>query len=193
MADAPVTRASLVARLRHGQDEAAWREFAAVYGPVIHGFYRHKGLQDADAADLTQQVLVNVASQRQQFEPTRGKFRNWLFTFVQRRLVDFHRRRPARGSGDTAVQELLEGVPAEADAVPEWEAECERQIYRLASEQVRQRVTPETWQAFHLTAVEGRDPKEVAARLGKTLAAVYLAKGRVMTLLREEIQRLEGE
>src|SRR5262249_52941712 len=57
MADVPPTRASLLVRIRDARDAAAWGEFVDLYAPLVHGFARRQGLQDADAADLTQDVL----------------------------------------------------------------------------------------------------------------------------------------
>src|SRR6476659_5999706 len=89
MAEIPPTRASLVLRLRDPRDEAAWREFVDLYGPLVYGFLRKQGLQDADAADLGQEVLGAVAGAvgRLEYDPQRGSFRNWLFTVVRRSLT----------------------------------------------------------------------------------------------------------
>src|SRR5205085_7038004 len=150
-------------------------------------------LQDADAADLTQDVLraVSGAFRRGDYDPQRGPFRAWLFTVVRNKLRDFlaARARHAQGTGDTAALERLGAVPA-PDAGPAelWEQECERRLFAWAAEQVRPRVQPATWQAFWRPAVDGASGKEVAAELGLTVAAVYLAKSRVMAALREQIR-----
>ena len=54
MAEPPLTRVSLLNRLKDGGDHQAWTAFVRLYGPVIYGFARKRGLQDADAADLMQ-------------------------------------------------------------------------------------------------------------------------------------------
>src|SRR3954466_1296013 len=109
MADAPPTRPSLLVRLRDASDHRAWSEFAAVYAPLIHGFARKHGLQDHDAADLTQEVLARVARAVRglAYDPRRGSFRGWLFTIVHRKLIDFAagRRRHPQGTGDSGVLE----------------------------------------------------------------------------------------
>jgi RNA polymerase sigma-70 factor (ECF subfamily) len=53
-------------------------------------------------------------------------------------------------------------------------------------------VTPKTWRVFELTAHEGRSGAEVAEALGMTVAAVFVAKGRVQKLLQDEVRKLEG-
>src|SRR5436190_14806884 len=107
MAEIPPTRASLLARLRDPRDEAAWREFVDLYVPVIYGYARKQGLQDADAADLTQDVLRAVAGAvgRLDYDPARGTFRNWLFTVVRHKLSSWRAAQQvrARASGDTAT------------------------------------------------------------------------------------------
>ena len=60
--ESPLTRASLLIQLRDGNNQQAWQEFAQLYSPVIYGFARKRGLQDADAADLMQDVMRSVAS-----------------------------------------------------------------------------------------------------------------------------------
>src|SRR4051794_27022112 len=105
MADFPDTRASLLVRLRDPRDETAWVEFVQLYAPLVYAYARKQGLQDADAADLSQDVLVAfVRSVRGlEYDPCRGSFRNYLFTVVRHKLADWRcagkNRTP--GSGDT--------------------------------------------------------------------------------------------
>src|SRR4051794_28407556 len=116
MAEIPPTRASLLVRLRDPRDAAAWTEFVDLYAPLVYGYLRKQGLQDADAADLSQEMLCAVAGavDRLEYDPARGAFRNWLFTIVRRKLSNWReaRQNRTRGAGDTAVQELLEACPA---------------------------------------------------------------------------------
>ena len=88
MGDTPKTRLSLLVRIRDSQDDLAWSEFVDVYAPLIHGFACKQGLQDADAADLTQDVLRAVARaiKRLDYDAERGTFRGWLFTAGQSHL-----------------------------------------------------------------------------------------------------------
>lgn len=186
MTDAPTTHASLLARLSDACDGDAWGRFVDLYAPPIYAFARRQGLQDADAADLTQDVLRSVsgAFRRGGFDDRLGSFRSWLFTVVRNRLRDVMTspKRRERGTGDTGA---LMDVPAPADM---WEQECERQMFTWAAEQVRPRFQPASWQAFWRTAVEGHRGADVARELGLTVAAVYLAKARVMKAIKEEIQ-----
>src|ERR1700693_447271 len=93
MAEIPATRASLLVRLRDPSDAPAWTEFVALYAPLVYGYARKQGLQDADAADLSQEVLGAVAGAvgRLDYDPRRAAFRNWLFTVVRRKLSNWRR------------------------------------------------------------------------------------------------------
>jgi RNA polymerase sigma-70 factor (ECF subfamily) len=191
MPEFPPTRASLLLRLRDPHDGAAWRQFVELYAPLVYGYARKQGLQDADAADLTQDVLGAVAGAigRLEYDPARGAFRNWLFTVVRRKLADWRRARRGRlRGGDPAPPDVLEQAPAPAAAEAEWQAEWERQVFAWACEQVRREVTDSTWQAFWRTAFQGQPGKRVAADLGLSVAAVYLARSRVLARLRELVR-----
>ena len=76
MGDAPATRPSLLVRLRNPRDGQAWAQFVDVYAPLVYAFALSQSLQDADAADLTQEVLraVNAALGRFEYDPERGSF-----------------------------------------------------------------------------------------------------------------------
>jgi RNA polymerase sigma-70 factor (ECF subfamily) len=174
----------------------AWAQFVELYVPLIFAYARKRGLQDADAADLTQACLRQVAVHvgRLEYDPERGTFRSWLFTIVRNQLRDFQGRprRLYQGSGDSRVQRLLEAQAApEPEEAAEWEREHRRGLLAWAAEQVRPRIHEPTWQAFWQTAVEGKEAREVAQTLGLTTAAVYLAKSRVMARLRALIREVQ--
>src|SRR5437868_11195758 len=128
MADIPPTRASLLLRLRDPRDGLAWKEFVDLYAPLVYGYLRKQGLQDADAADLSQDVLGAVAGAvgRLEYDRSRGAFRNWLFTVVRRKLANWRAARARQGSGDQEVQRLLEQCPAPQAEEAEWQAEWEQ-------------------------------------------------------------------
>lgn len=190
------THASLILRLRDGQNEPAWSQFVDLYGPLIYGFARRQGLQDADAADLTQEVLRAVASSvgRFEYDPNKGKFRGWLFTIVRNEIRDQFRQGPDRGNGGTTAQQFLEQQPGpEGNDAAVWDEEYRRRVFAWAAEQVRRDFREPTWQAFWRTAVEGKRGQAVAQELGMTVAAVYLARSRVLARLKEQIAMLPEE
>lgn len=194
MGNSPVTQPSLLVRLQSGEDQEAWSRFVDLYGPLVYSYARKWGLQDADAADVVQDVLRRCATaiKRLDYDRQRGTFRGWLLTVVRNHLRSFleTKAHSAQGTGDSAAQQLLADQPApeESDA---FEREYQQQVFRQAAEQVRGDFEESTWQAFWQTAVEGRAGKDVAAELGISVAAVYLAKARVMARLKEQIRLLE--
>lgn len=196
MPHVPPTQPSLLVRLKDAHDREAWERFVDLYAPLVYAFVRKRGLQDADAADLTQDVLrqVALAAKSLIYDPRRGSFRGWLFTVVKNRLTDHWRAaaRNVRGSGDSSQwQQVTEQYVTESDSA-EWDAAYERQLLDYAARQVKADFTETTWSAFWQTAVEGRDGKTVAEELGLSVAAVYLAKGRVMTRLKDQVKWLLG-
>ena len=199
MTSVPPTRPTLLFRIRDARDQEAWGRFIDLYAPLVYGFLRKRGLQDADSADLTQDVLrqVSVGAKSLEYDAKRGTFRGWLFTIVQNRLTDHWRKEGIRehGGGDTDVQQQLNEIPQPGglDASAEWDADYERQLFHYAANIVKQDFTPTTWQAFWLTAVDGIGGREVAEKLDLTVAAVYLAKGRVMARLKDQVKLLVGE
>ncbi len=122
--DSPLTRASLLVQLRDGTNHGAWQEFMKMYGPVVYGFARKRGLQDADAADLMQDVLrsVSTAIGRLDYDRSQGTFRGWLFTITRNRVFNFlsARRLRPQGSGDTSMNRMLDSQAAVSDGSDVW-------------------------------------------------------------------------
>ena len=198
MEQSPATRASLLVRLRDPRDKEAWGQFVHVYAPVVYGFARKRGLQDADAADLMQEVFRSVAGAagRLEYDPKRGSFRGWLYTITRNKIFTFldSQRRQVRGSGDSGAQTFLEGQAGREDGTGElWDQEYERSAFAWAAERVRGEFHETTWRAFWLTAVEGQSARDVGRQLDLSPGAVYVAKSRVIARLREEIRELEEE
>jgi RNA polymerase sigma factor (sigma-70 family) len=197
MQESPATRASLLVRLRDGGDAMAWQEFVRLYAPVIYGFARKRGLQDADAADLMQEVLRSLSSavQRLDYDPVRGSFRGWLFTVTRNKVFNFldGRNRRVQASGDSRMQRRLEEHAADGALSAEWEVEYQRTLAAQAMERVKGEFQATTWEAFLLTSVEGRAPAQVAPRVGLSVGAIYVAKSRVIARLRLEIERMQRD
>jgi RNA polymerase sigma-70 factor (ECF subfamily) len=193
----PTTRPSLLLRVRDPMDQGAWREFVELYGPLIYRFAVKRGLQDADASDLTQIVFEAVGGEirRLDYDRRQGLFRGWLFGVVRNQLHNLMRRegRSPRGTGDTSVQDLLERQPERATDEALWEVEYERRMFLWAAERVRGSFQNSSWQAFWETAVEGKSAQDAATALGLTIGAVYTAKSRVLDAIKREIEQLQGE
>lgn len=192
--DSPVTRASLLIRLRDRTDQSAWSEFVSIYGPVIYRFARNRGLQDADAADMMQDVLRSVtgAIDRLDYDPQQGRFRGWLFTITRNRVMTLlaSRKGKARGTGNSDVNQLLAAQPDQHGGLDQdWELEYRRSQTALAMEQVRSEFSDKVWSAFWKTAVDAVSADEAGRALQMSTGAVYVAKSRVLARLREVVQR----
>src|SRR5436190_1712721 len=126
MSTPSLTRATLLVRIRDTRDQAAWGEFVQLYAPLIHAYGMHRGMQDADAADLVHEVMRLVARSMPgfQYDRARGSFRGWLLTVTRNELFKMSSRkgRQARGSGDSQVHGLLEQEP-EGTHDEEWDRE----------------------------------------------------------------------
>ena len=159
----PETRHSLIARLKDPRDQAAWDEFVEIYRPVVYRIGIQKGLQPADAEDVTQKVLFSVSKAVESWEPdpNRAKFRTWLNRVACNAVINaLTRGKPDQGSGDTNFQELLSQIPAEGGPDSTMlQLEIRRESFRVAARQIESEFQPETWQAFWLTAVEGHSAR----------------------------------
>ena len=191
----PPTRATLLTQLRedpHGQ--AGWDEFVDRYGRHIYRWCRQWNLQDADAEDVTQDILVKLNRKLRAFayDPSRS-FRGWLKTVAHHAWRDFHdgRRRARRAAGDDQVQELMLTQEAREDLAQKLEEAFDLELLEAAKVRVRLRVAPHTWEAFRLLALEDRPAAEVAAAVRMQVAMVYVAKSKVQKMLQEEIRKLE--
>jgi len=175
-------------------DQVAWGRFVDLYGSRIRRWCRRWGLQEADSEDVTQDVLLRLAQKLGAFnyDPSRS-FRGWLRTVTQNALADFlaARKRQCTGSGDDAVLEQLRSIQARDDLIEHLKDQFDSEIVALACARARERVEPQTWEAFRLTAYEGCSGDDVALRLGMTRATVFKAKSRVLGFLREEIKQLD--
>ena len=195
MTPIPETRPSLLLRLRDARDQQAWSLFLELYQPVILRLVRRRGLQEADAREVTQEVLMAVAGAIERWEanPARGAFRSWLATIARNLVVNFLIRqgRHPRGSGDSDVKRWLEEQPApEGELSALFDVETKRQMFRWAADQVRAEFRETTWQAFWLTAVDDRSVNDVARELKMSVGSVYVARSRVMKRLREKVEEV---
>jgi RNA polymerase sigma-70 factor (ECF subfamily) len=155
-------------------------------------------LQEADLADLVQEVfgVVVRAIERYDPDPSKGSFRGWLSRVARNSILDSlaARRRHPQGAGDTDVMRLLEAQPApSAEDNALFQVEYKRQVFTWAAERVRAQVSEMAWKAFWMAGMEGRGGKEVAEALGTTIGTVYHYKSQVMARLRRLILEVEGE
>lgn len=192
----PTTRASLLLRLCDSEDHEAWVEFATLYEPVIYRILRQHGLQDADARDVMQELLLAVSRSVDRWNPTKecGTFRGWLRRVARNLVINWLEQRGRRvvATGGSNLQSMLDMLPApdKPDTV-EFDRELRRAVFHRAAEQVRREVHGETWQAFWETAIAETSPADAARKLGMTVGAVRVAKCRVLARLRAAVTEQE--
>ena len=196
MAQTPTTPASLLFRLRDPQDHEAWVEFVSLYEPVAYRLLRRRGLQDADAREVMQELFLAVNRSIKRWVPTKehGAFRSWLRRVARNLVINWlkSRSRRAAATGDTDFQALLEQLPVDAaEETAEFDHELHLALFDRAAELVQAEVQPATWQAFWETAVAGASPADVAARLNMSVGAVRVAKCRVLARLRDALNEFE--
>jgi RNA polymerase sigma factor (sigma-70 family) len=186
-----VTSASLLDRLRSNPRSDAWQRLVEMYEPHVRGWLRRHHLLDQDADDVVQEVMAVVVRRLPEFQHNgrTGAFRTWLRTITVNCLRDHWRsgkRRP-QATGDTDFQQLLGQLEDPASNLSRvWDQEHDRHVTRQLLETLRGDFEPTTWQAFQRTALDGLSAAEVAAELGITSNAVFIARSRVLARLRQE-------
>jgi RNA polymerase sigma-70 factor, ECF subfamily len=169
----------------------AWRRLTQLYGPLVYGWCRRRGLQASDAEDVVQEVFLTVARRIGDFRHDQpgATFRGWLWTITRFKLGDWIRRQDTRdpAAGGTDAHLRLQEIP-DADSGSSVEVApggSTAGLYRRALDLIHAEFGDRTWQAFWRVAVEGQTPADVAADLGLTRNAVYLARSRILRRLRE--------
>lgn len=196
MSEESETRDSLLIRVRDPGDRDAWEQFACIYRPVVYRLARMRGIQDADAQDLAQRVLISVADAIRTWERSPGsRFRHWLRRVAKNEVLKALTRQPRDlAGGGTSAAELLNRQP---DSCPNGEVEEEReyrrQLVRRAAEIVRARADDATWLAFQMTMIDGCAIAEAAKRLGRSEGMVYAARSRIVRRLRQVIRQWEEQ
>jgi RNA polymerase sigma factor (sigma-70 family) len=190
------TSVTLLERLgQDPKDQAAWNDFVARYRPQILQWCRRWRLQESDAEDVTQVVLLKLNGLMATFVYDRSRsFRGWLKTLTHHAWRDLvsDRRRAGLGSGDDAMRAFFESLEAGDDLVQHLEDEFRRELMDQAMGRVRPRVAPRTWDAFRLTALEGCSGDAAAAQLEMKVSRVYVARSEVKKMIQDEVRKLEG-
>jgi RNA polymerase sigma factor (sigma-70 family) len=190
------TSATLLEALRERSlDQAAWDRFVDRYGPRVYGWCRAWHLQEQDARDVTQDVLLKLVVRIKAFDydPARS-FRGWLKVVARHAWVDFlkSRKRAGRGDGDGQVQAMLQTVTAGEDLMERLGEVFDLELFDLAKARVQCQVEPESWRVFQLIDLQGQSNAEVAKACGKKITAVYQIRSRIRKQLRDELRKLEG-
>lgn len=188
----PKTRLSLIAKLANTKDEKAWAEFVSIYEPVIQRFLAKYGLQYADAAEVTQEVLGGVLQSIESWDHLgeSSTFRGWLYRLTRNKAVDLIRRRTKEAQfkliSDSRLGQIAQSNFADADS--EFLGEFERQLFHWAVEKIRPTIKLINWQAFWRSTVEGQPIERVSKDLQIDSSAIYVARCRIMKRLIQLVQ-----
>lgn len=195
MSEFPETNQSLISRVKDLGDGAAWAEFLEIYQPVVFRMARRRGLQDADAQDVMQQVFLSISRSIEGWVPgdLKPPFRAWLTTIARNAITKALSRRPRDAATDsTPMVDLLEAQPDLEETTAEILAEARKELVHWAAEQIRTEFSEATWKMFWQTAIEGVPIADVAKSTGRSAGAIYVARHRVMARLKEKVREVSG-
>jgi RNA polymerase sigma-70 factor (ECF subfamily) len=183
------TSLSLLQQLRRSGDARAWQRFVELYTPLLFRWGKRLGLQDQDAADLAQDVLILLVQKLPEFEYDRQRsFRAWLWTVTQNKWRENRRRlRSVQANPSDALAELADSDPA----LVQVQAEYDQYLAARALQIMRSEFQPTTWQACWEVVARGRPVAEVAAELHMSVGAVYVARSRVLQRVRQVLHELQ--
>lgn len=197
------TRYSLLSRLQNWDDQESWKEFFDTYWRLIYSIALKSGLADAEAQDVVQETVICVAKDIHKFRRDRslGSFKGWLRNLTRWRIAgQLRKRKPAIEQPERGLEHGLEAEglaqfpgPWNADLESAWETEWQSNLMEAALEHIKHRVKDEHYQMFDLNVVRQWPAKRVAQILEVNIAQVYLAKHRILALLKKEVRRLETQ
>lgn len=181
------TSASLLAQLRGDPNHAAWGRFVQFYTPLLHAWANRLGFANEDAADLIQEVLLHLLKKLPAFEYDQGKrFRGWLWTVVANKANERRRKRSLPLENHEGLADL--SATALNDELAD--REYQQMVLKQALRVMQSEFEPRTWKACWEVVFADRPAADVAAELGMSVGAVYVAKSRVLQRLRQELSGL---
>ena len=194
MANMPDTRDSLIMQVQNPANREAWEQFSSIYRPVVYRLARTRGLQDADADDLAQQVLTAVAQAIPDWQRNNAqtRFRHWLRRIARNAILNTLTRGPKEPAvGGSGFMTMMSGVSQPYDIESQIELEYRRQVYRQAAEIVRDAIQEQTWQIFVMTIIEGQSTESVAKQMNTTIGNVHAIRSRVMRRLQIAVKDIQ--
>jgi RNA polymerase sigma-70 factor (ECF subfamily) len=189
------TRASLLEAMKLWENEESWRDFHDTYSRLIYGVALKAGLSETEAAEALQETMITVADDIKSFkyDRARGSFKGWLLQRARWRIGDQFRKRQRdfrRYVSGTGKTDAMERVPEEPVSDKEWDDGWVGNFLTVATERVKKRVEPRTYQAYQLYVLKEQPIGDVAKSLGMSRASVYVSKHRVEGMLKRETRAL---
>ncbi|MDG3004974.1 RNA polymerase sigma factor [Paludisphaera mucosa] len=177
------------------RDADRWRDFYAIYKPMLLGYFRKQGLKESDASDLIQDVFLKLLKKIHTYDRERTRFRTWLFTVARNTLIDQARRCLTQKQAiDGWVKEVLNAASDEEDRQrEEFERSHHTRVLQFAFEKVRRRSSPRVWSCFELSVIKGLPGAEVARALDVTTNVVYVNSWRVLQAVKKVCHRYDED
>ena len=184
----PTTSKTLLDRIAAG-DEISWDEFYNRYCGIVRDIAKFKGLDEAEAEDICQQVMLQFFKQSKtfKFDPDIARFRTYFGRIIQSKIANYYREKKEEPSDEIEVED--ENSPTEDLFLDEWR----KMILKEAERELKNRVAPETFQAYELYAVQNRPVEKVAAYLDCSVNQVYQAKKRCFAMMREILLKMNEQ
>jgi RNA polymerase sigma-70 factor (ECF subfamily) len=182
-------------RIRDPNDVESWTTFQDVYRPMLYSYCTRRGLQEADALDVVQEVLASVCRSIQKFEyqPEKGRFRAWLGTIAANEISSLMRKQNRVYAIDLNHASTDSNKIPLTDPDSDWVTIFSEHIFQTACDRVRSRVEAPTWECFLATWIQHQPAKDVAARLDIPIHSVYVNKSRVLKQLESEVLLLADD
>ncbi len=197
------TRQSLILRLQDWQDQRSWDDFYRTYWRLIYSAALKTGLQEQEAWDVVQETILTVAKQsrKNSYDPDRGSFKSWLWNITRWRINDRLRARqkePIAMSSSGSEDEEFNPIENQEDNSTQnfdhiWDEEWQANLMKAAIDRVKVKVSAQQFQIFDYHVLRGFSVKDVKARLGVSIAQIYLCKHRVGQVLKKEVKFLREQ
>jgi RNA polymerase sigma factor (sigma-70 family) len=199
------TRPSLLRRVKNGEDEESWKEFVAIYRPMIYGEAIRAGLTHSDADDVAQETLLLLWKKMPgdngfKYDPSRS-FKGWVRQTARWRIGDRFREQRAQGAvlirrANTATRtSTLERLPDKSAAGwdEKWERDMKTHLVDRALKRIRQQVNARHYLIFDFYVLKRWPTEKVAREMGVSASQVYVITNRVLARIKKEVERLRSE
>lgn len=185
------TRASLLIRVRDRNNAAAWREFDAIYRPMLGRFARARGLDDSAADDIVQFAMMAIAEHIGGFDynPDKGRFKAWLRTIVNNRIRNLV---AARHEEEAQTRDFKRDDPREESPDEMFDRMWMKEHLDYAMNEVRVGVEPSSWAAFEALVIRDEPIEQVCERMKMNANQLYSIKFRLTKKLSERMRELLG-
>jgi RNA polymerase sigma-70 factor (ECF subfamily) len=189
------TSTDLLEALKNPANQTAWGEFDQRYRPLVLAVARRLGLNQADAEDAAQETLAAFveAYSRGQYDRPRGRLRDFLRGVACHKVRDIQRRsahREKRFPHRSDQTDFMATIP-DGHIETVWDYERSNAVLRQCLQEVQHEVSPQTYQAFELTALRQWEAKRAAKHLGISLDVVYQSKHRVLQRIRQLLPEMD--